>query len=50
MEYKTTKDGKPYAQILARNMVTTHPMKGYPEIYLVPMEYAGENRYDQPPL
>jgi hypothetical protein len=42
MEYKTTKDGKPYAQILARNMVTTQPMKGYAEIYLVPMENTQE--------
>jgi hypothetical protein len=37
MEYKTTKDGKPYAQILARDMVTTQPMRGYADIYLVPM-------------
>jgi hypothetical protein len=38
MEYTSKKDGKPYAQILARNMVTNQPMKGYAEIYLVPME------------
>jgi hypothetical protein len=35
MEYKTKKDGKPYAQILARNMVTNQPMQGYAEVYLV---------------
>src|ERR1019366_219020 len=34
MEYKTQKDGKPYAQILARNMVTNQPMKGLAEVTL----------------
>lgn len=38
MEYKTQKDGRPYAQILARNLVTLQPMKGLGEIYLLPME------------
>lgn len=42
MEYKTKLDGKTYAQILARNMVTTQPMKGYAEIYLVPIENRQE--------
>lgn len=42
MEYKTQKDGKPYAQILARNMVTNQPMKGFAEIYLEPMEEKQE--------
>lgn len=42
MEYKTNKDGKPYAQILARNMVTNQPMKGYAEVYLVPMREKQE--------
>ncbi len=37
MEYKVQKDGKPYAQILARNMVTSQPMKGLDEIFLEPM-------------
>jgi hypothetical protein len=39
MEYKTQKDGKPYAQILARNMVTNQPMKGLAEVYREPMEH-----------
>jgi hypothetical protein len=38
IEYKVQKDGKPYAQILARNMITLQPMKGFAEIYLEPME------------
>jgi hypothetical protein len=37
MEYKVQKEGKPYAQILARNMVTSQPMKGLDEIFLEPM-------------
>jgi hypothetical protein len=42
MEYSTKKDDKPYAQILARNMITNQPMKGYAEIYLVPIENKQE--------
>jgi hypothetical protein len=42
MEYKTTKDSKPYVQILARNMVTNQPMKGYAEVYLVPTDEKQE--------
>lgn len=38
MEYRTQKDGKAYAQILARNMVTLQPMKGLGDIFLEPME------------
>ena len=37
MEYKVQEDGKPYAQILARNMVTNQPMRGLAEIFLVPI-------------
>jgi hypothetical protein len=38
MEYRAQKDGKAYAQILARNMVTLQPMRGFAEIFLVPVE------------
>jgi hypothetical protein len=38
MEYSIQKNGKLYAQILARNMVTLRPMKGFDEIYMEPME------------
>ena len=42
MEYKVQKDGKPFAQILARNMITSQPMKGLDEIYLLPMDEKQE--------
>ena len=42
MEYKTKKDGKPYVQICARNMATTQLMKGFDEIYLLPMRNTQE--------
>jgi hypothetical protein len=42
MEYKTKKNGEPYAQILARNLVTSQPMKGFAEIYLIPMKNTEE--------
>jgi hypothetical protein len=38
MEYRTQKNGKPYAQILARNMITLQPMKGLADIFLEPIE------------
>ena len=38
IEYKTHKDGKAYAQILATNLVTMQPMKGFAEIFLEPLE------------
>lgn len=44
MEYKATKNGKPQAQIMARNMATNQPMKGYDEIYLIPIENKKERR------
>jgi hypothetical protein len=44
MEYKATKDGAPFAQIMARNMATNQPMKGYAEIYLVPIENKDERQ------
>jgi predicted amidophosphoribosyltransferase len=42
MEYKMTNDGVPFAQIMARNMATNQQMKGYAEIYLVPIESKDE--------
>lgn len=44
MEYKATKDGKPHAQIMARNMATNQPMKGYDEIYLMPIKNKDERQ------
>lgn len=41
---KATKDGKPRAQMIARNMATSQPMKGYDEIYLVPIENKDERQ------
>jgi hypothetical protein len=38
IECKATQDGKPHAQIMARNMAINQPMKGYAEIYLVQIE------------
>jgi hypothetical protein len=32
MEYRSEKDGRPYAQVIAINLVTTKPMKGYDEV------------------
>jgi hypothetical protein len=42
IQYRTQKDGKPYDQVLARNLATNQTMKGYDEIYLIPSENEKE--------
>jgi hypothetical protein len=44
MEYKAIKDGHAFAQVLARNVATNQTMKGYAEVYLVPINNQDERQ------